>query len=253
LPSSSAVIARVTCELAASPSSGMRSIIWIAPADARRHFEHALAGSAGPRERAASALALSHALLLCNEPARAVAVLERNAGHASELSMRLAVELASAARFDSSLRPHWVAQAAVIGEHVDDSLLGRMCAANLASEAALSGSSAPEAARFARHALSGGHLLRERPVETAEFFLAAAALLYCDQLAEARAAADQALGDAVARGSATASSIAHVFRARVRLRSGDLLGSEADATASLEIAPAAQEPAGAGHARRGTH
>ena len=95
--------------------------------------------------------------------------------------------------------------------------------------------SASTAIDLAHRALAAG--LPTEPHRESWGLLALAALVACDALDDARQGVDEMLSQARARGSALTVVTVSSLRAIIEMRAGDLMASQADAQAAIELAP----------------
>jgi ATP/maltotriose-dependent transcriptional regulator MalT len=111
----------------------------------------------------------------------------------------------------------------------------RLVSAPLALERVTCGGTAALGIHLARRALGEGRLLAEEGPESPVVFVAVAALLWADQVAEAEATTSSAVARVEAEGSARGLALTLPSRALVRLRRGGLADAEADARQALAL------------------
>ena len=117
---------------------------------------------------------------------------------------------------------------------------GRLLLASLATQRALDGGTAAEAAELAELALGGGRLLREQTADSMAVFQAAWQFTAAERLEAAGVAIEAALADARARGSVVGFALGSLFRSYLELARGRVPAAEADASAALAAASQAR-------------
>jgi DNA-binding CsgD family transcriptional regulator len=194
------------------------------------------AAADGPA-RAPTALLLARFLVYAGRGREAVErvepLLEEPDGGDDQLRARLEAALITAARADRGLRE-------VADRHLDrvramadeDSPAGRVVAVQCAYAATAAGDPVAEAVAFSRAALDGGRLLDEEPLSPDVYLIPLSMLAICDELEEAAAGFDDALGRARRGGSplayaATAAISSWTAVLRGRLDQAELLARDA--------------------------
>ena len=220
--------------LAAASAADPRAEQWL-----REAYDAAV----DPASRGRCALALGRALFFAGRPDEAffgIDEAESDLGEGERLiAARLEAELIAAARLDHGLRPR-VAERLERLERLSegDALAHSLLLSQRAYELALSGEPAERPAGMAREALGDGELLTRLGPEDPSVFAAVNALALCEQLDDAIANFDAIVSAAGERGSALGFAMASCFRSQAHYRRGDVLASEADAHAAVEVAAA---------------
>jgi DNA-binding CsgD family transcriptional regulator len=205
------------------------------------HLRQAFALTEDPIERAETLRALLLDLLPAGGRAEVVAMLDATlpelATRDPDLAQRLEAETLSAARHSVSTSL-WAAHRlrSWRGRAQPDSAGGRLLLANLATQCALDGGCAEEAAQLATTALAGGHLVDEQAPDTMPVYQAIWQLIAAERLDVAEAALDLALQDTRRRGSVVGFALASLFHSYLELARGNLIAAEADVAAALEAA-----------------
>jgi hypothetical protein len=112
----------------------------------------------------------------------------------------------------------------------------RLLLANVASQIALDGGCAADAAQAALRALRGGRLLEEQTADAMPVYQAVWVLTAAERLRPAQAVLDQALDRATRSGSPVGFALASLFRSYLELARGDLPRAEAEAQSALDAA-----------------
>ena len=194
-------------------------------------------------KRAAAGLALGRTLAMlgraqeCAEAFRRT--LDRLDAEERELRLTLEAEMLLSTRLSISARPQLPPRRlAELRREADpaSSPAERALMAYLANEALLMNEPAWIVCELAERALGGGRLLAERSADSPLYFAPVVSLLFADGFKPAEAALEAALGDARARGSALAFTMASCFRSELEYRLGRLADAEADGRRALEFA-----------------
>jgi DNA-binding CsgD family transcriptional regulator len=218
--------------LAEPPAAGVRADVLFElgsletmqdPATSVTHLRQALADTAGWPRRGQISLALAEALALGGQFAAGVDVLGRASAEAVDERSRegLQAALFNTARMDLGTRAatgpllERVQAAAARGERLEPQL-----AANLAIELAAAGLDRAAATRSAREALTAIPLLMS--VSAAALPETISVLLFADEAAEARAAAQEWLRLARQQGSLPSAAVAEGFSSLVALYGGEI-------------------------------
>ncbi len=220
--------------LAAASAADPRSEQWL---------REAYAAAAEPASRGRCALALGRAMFFAGRPEEAFFAIDEAEADLGEserpIAARLEAELIAAARLDHGLRPR-VSERLERLERLSegDELAGSLLLAQRAYELALAGDPAERPAEMASEALGSGELLAALGPEDPSVLAAVNALALCERLDEAIAAFDAIVEAAGERGSALGFAMASCFRSQAHYRRGDIVASEADAHAAVEVAAA---------------
>lgn len=211
-----------------------------APDELRRAIE--LARDA--RTRAIARIALSVALFAAGGAVRAIDVLvagiDETAEQNPDVAQRMRDELLAniqlagpgLVHFPKSVGEH--ISRARVASHASGALSGRLALCSLAHEELVGGGTAPDIVALADEGLAGGEVLAAEGPACLPFYLAVAALIFCDELERVVALLTVALDAACRLGSLTGFVWGSVWRAYANLRSGRLIDAEADARAALE-------------------
>lgn len=151
-----------------------------------------------------------------------------------EAGLRLDARLACVAQLDSAtagpIRERLSRHQGLRGETPAQ----RLMLASLAFDAVHRPASPDRAIGFARLALRDGLLLEEQPEDSAAFFLAAWALLHCDELQDAERYFAMGVDDARRRGSLPSFAVAAGSHCQALVRQGRLAEAEAEANSALD-------------------
>jgi DNA-binding CsgD family transcriptional regulator len=210
--------------------------------EAVKHLRAAAELASEPRQRLEIVLALAGYMLSTGDYLLdAYVTLEQSIPEAMAVDRDLGLRMEATLACSGRVVPSWAVRVAErMREYEDvefsaDTPGERAMLACQAAEAAALGTGVARAADRARRALTGGALLTDQAGASPIFLVACVALTHSDRYAEARAALDDALADAQARGSAIAFALVSAWRAEAAYRAGDLLAAGADAQSALAV------------------
>jgi DNA-binding CsgD family transcriptional regulator len=209
--------------------------------DCVAHLSSALQQAGEPSHRVTAAVTLARVLAASNRASEGVALLSELADELAEPEPDLAgaveAELLSLGDIELSVRrvtePRGVRSHDMRGHGIETS---PVMLVHQAVEASLAGTSAIQAAELATKALSNGALLADALAGGQLFFLAASLLVCAEAYEQAASFLDQALADAVSKGSALGFIGASAGRSLLNTRRGALAEAEADARAAVDAA-----------------
>jgi AAA ATPase domain len=198
-------------------------------------------------ERAPAVRALLQGLLAAGRVAEladtAAAELAGIAVHDPDAALAIEAEVLSASRHTLTAALWNAQRLRAWRDRLGDQRPGeRLLLANVASQIALDGGCAADAAQVALRALGGGRLLDEQTADAMPVYQAVWVLIAAERLQPAQAVLDQALERATGSGSPVGFSLASLFRPYLELARGDLPRAEAEAQSALDAA--AQLPGG---------
>lgn len=212
----------------------------LARPDADVRLELALAACNDGAGRARLTRPLSALRLLGGEARAALAMLEDAIAALPEderdLGLMLELDVWRVGQFDPAARRRVEARRMRFAPAPDDHAHPGWEARD-AIESVLTTGVARDAARRAICALAEGELLAAEGSESPIFQMAANALTLAGEFPPARAAYDDAIAQATARGSRRGFMLGHAFRALANRGLGELAAAEADARAYLEDGP----------------
>jgi DNA-binding CsgD family transcriptional regulator len=207
-------------------------------AAASEHLRAAFALFDDPRERAQTLRPLLLGMLAEGRGDEVLRMLDASlpglAAGDPDLVEQIEAEILSAARHTTTASL-WAADRlrSWRGRANPDRPGGRLLLANLATQCALDGGPADEAARLAELALGDGRLLEEQTSDTLPVFQAVWQLTAAERLDRAEQELDRALADARRRGSVAGFALGSTFHSYLELARGRVAAAEADATAAL--------------------
>jgi DNA-binding CsgD family transcriptional regulator len=204
-------------------------------------LREALALTPDPAGRAPVVRALLQGLLAGGRVAEladtAAAELAGIAAHDPDAALAIEAEVLSASRHTVTAALWNAQRLRAWRDRLGDRRPGeRLLLANVASQIALDGGCAADAAQAALRALGGGRLLEEQTADAMPVYQAVWVLIAAERLQPAQTVLDQALDRAAGSGSPVGFALASLFRSYLELARGDLPRAEAEAQSALDAA-----------------